>query len=191
MASPVGVGRGRSDRGAALVEYALAVACVVVAAASAIGSFETAGTERLEGRTASAGAPDIDEPPVSTPPGSVPVASPTTTTTTSPALAVASVSMTGATVTVGGNRWTATVRMTLVDQSTGEPLTEATVSGLWSPAVGSPTSCQVTTAGECTITQTQKNNQGLTATFTLTGVSGPNLTYALPVPAPLVAFTSP
>lgn len=191
MAGRVRGGRGRSEHGAALVEYALAVAGVVVVAASAIGSFETESTKRLESRTATAGAPDIDEAPVTSPPGSVPTASPTTTTTTAPASVLPSVSLTGATATANGNRWTATVRVVLVDLVTGAPLTGALVSGLWSPAVGFPTSCQVTTSGACTMTQTQKDSDGLTATFTVTGVTGPNLTYVLPVPSPSLVLVRP
>src|SRR4051812_23565049 len=130
-ASP-GAGRRsrRVERGAALPEYALAVAAIAVVLVAGINRLQAGATGELKGRT-EAGAPDLTAVPTVTSfnPSTSTTAAPSPTTTTVPSSAAAALS---ASASSKGAKWTMTVTLTLTDPS-GQPLVGATVTTSWNP----------------------------------------------------------
>ncbi|MBW7886534.1 MAG: hypothetical protein H3C34_28685, partial [Caldilineaceae bacterium] len=108
-------------------------------------------------------------PPPPTPtPTSTATPTATPTPTSPPAGSVHIGDLDGSTTTAKGNRWNASVTVTVHSDSEA-PVSGATVSGSWSGAASGGGSCTTNASGVCVI---EKNNlRGSSATFTVTSVS--------------------
>lgn len=168
----------RRDRGAGLVEYALGVAFVALLLTTVIDRFQDSESSHLADSGDRIGMPDLDQ----TYGGSTP---PTTTSgggggdgsgsTTEVALGPG----TTTTATLEGSKWRATVDVAAV--SDGQPLAGVVVTGSWTPAANGnkqSTSCTTDADGRCPVSRwdlgTQGGNAVPVATFTITGISGPD-----------------
>ena len=141
----------RRHRGAAVVEYALILGLAVLVSVPAINWMQDSSEREFQSRSASAGAPDLDDVGTTT---STTTTVPSTTTpapTTTP-LSVDTTASLAATTNRQGNTWSATVTATLVDQN-GAPVAGAIVTGAWDPVLSGETSCTTGANGQCTMTQ--------------------------------------
>jgi hypothetical protein len=98
----------------------------------------------------------------------------TATTSTEPA-AVHVGELTGSTSNLGST-WTAEVVVTVVDQA-GEPVVEATVSGIWDQGEGTEQICVTDTSGQCSLTSAPIKKNINYATLVVNAVDHPDLTY--------------
>ena len=74
------------------------------------------------------------------------------------------------------NRWNATVIIIVVD-AYGNPVSGATVAGIWSNGVNGSGSCVTDSKGQGSITKTNIKNNINDVTFTVTHVEYPSHTY--------------
>lgn len=73
--------------------------------------------------------------------------------------------------TITGNNWRAIITVTVHDGA-HSPLSDATVSGVWSGGYSGPGSCTTNGSGVCSVTSgTMKRNQAASVTFTVSNVS--------------------
>lgn len=157
----------RSERGAALVEYALIVALLAVALIGAIQSFQD-GAEDRYGERSSQGDPAEEfgnlGPTDGGPPGGTDESEPPGGTVT----AVVVDALT-AVAPAANNTWSMTVTVRVTGD--GNPLGGVTFSApTWSPSIGGTSTCTTTSDGICTYTQAGMDRNGATmpqATFTL------------------------
>ena len=158
----------RTEGGAALPEYALAVAAIAVLLVAGVNRLQSGATGELQGRT-QAGAPDLTTAPsislfnasTST------TAAPSATTTTTPASATTALT---ASASRNGSKWTMSVTLTVTGPD-GQPLQGATVTTSWDPGSNGTTTC-ITAApnGVCSVTQ-DKMSVSTTPSATMTVVS--------------------
>jgi Flp pilus assembly pilin Flp len=167
------MGSRRRDRGAALPEYALAVAAIAVVLVAGVDRLEAGASNEITTRAA-AGAPDLAEVTTAATfdPGTSTTAAPAVTTTTSATSATQSLA---SSASAKGSKWTMTVTVALTDPS-GQPLVGATVTTSWSPGGNGTTSCTTTgPSGACNVTQDQMRIADTpSATMTVISVVGPN-----------------
>lgn len=165
--------RGRDDRGAGLVEYALALALVAIGLVAVIGSFQRSEADQLESRGARIGMPDLDAtPPTSTPPGGG--GGPVAEDPEDPEVAVSLGPGTGAqALATNANKWKAVVTLVVVDGS-GAPQEGVTIGGTWSPeGVQQDTSCTTGSDGRCEVVRWNlQRGPGSVARFQIVAVSG-------------------
>lgn len=194
--------RGRADRGATMVEYALGVALLVVACLGAISFLEDESRDSLDESSDLAGNPDGLE--AGSPGGSTggttggDTGGTTTDGSTDPADAPDGVvvsSITG-TSTIAPPDWVATVSV-IASDSSGALAQGVLVTGTWDPAVaGSTVSCTTGADGRCVFTQQGMKRSGGNSipqtTFTVTSMtfptSSPPVTYTLPDPPPSITM---
>lgn len=155
------------------MEYALGTGLIVVTLLGAINHFQDGMQKELQDKQ-SAGAPDTDEgvaptlPPVST--STIPDGG---STTTVPAGAV-SVSANGSSTSTGhGNKWIATVNVTVTDTASGSPMSSVNVTGNWTNGASGGGSCITVSGGTCTLSLEGTLNNGTdSVSFEVTSVSG-------------------
>lgn len=171
------VGR-RGARGATVVEYALGLSFVLVATVGALSAFEDRSADALEERGSSIGTPDLDAagPTTSTSTTLASGTGGTTTTSAPPTPPSTTVASATGTSHSSGNKWAATVVISVTDGST--PVHRAQVDGIWNPSAGSPESvtCSTQPNGTCTFTLRNlptNGNSGHVASvqFTVTAVT--------------------
>lgn len=181
----------RRDRGAGLVEYALGVAFVALLLTTVIDRFQDSESSHLSDSGDRIGMPDLDEtyggstPPTTTGGGGGGGGSgttidvelgPGTTTSATPD---------------SGNKWIAAVDFSAV--SGGQPLAGVVINGSWNPDGNQQaTSCTTDAQGRCTVSLwNMKTSDVPTATFTITGVSGPDYQAATGVVGTLYEILAP
>lgn len=166
--------RGRRDTGAAIVEYALAVALIAVVSLGAIQRIEDRGAERLKDSDARI-SDSVDGqfyPGMAT---TTTVAATTSTTSSgsvpvhlraNPAVVVQNQS---------NSEWRVTVTFTLVDSS-NQGVIGATLNGTWSDggnsAQPSGTCTTSSGAGSCTVQFLSIRDNQPTVTFTTSSITG-------------------
>jgi len=173
--------RGR-QRGVGLVEYALAGSFVLVTCSLALGALEQESEAALQSRGTSIGSPDADVPAgdtTTTTEEPSPDTTGTTATTAPPLPPDAAISSQEA--SVQGNKWTATVVVTITVMEDGvpEPVHKASVTATWVRQPGGSTvevQCSTLPNGTCTFTlkdmPTNGNSDHVAAVdFTVTGVT--------------------
>jgi len=146
---------------------ALALAANPGASPGAIASLLVSGAtaNRLVSASIGAGSPNVLVYSLS---GNSPAPEPAATT-------VAIKSMVGSASRSGGN-WKASASVTVRDVATGATVSNATVSGNFSPGGGSK--CTTGSNGSCTLASAAiKNNAGSSSTLSATGISGTLVTY--------------
>jgi hypothetical protein len=165
--------RGRSSRGAAMMEYALVLALVGATSLGAIKYAQASGQSRL-----ATAAPDIGTPNemnhLSSVSGSPTPTAPPTTIAASPSSTV-HVAALSATTAISGQKWIATVTVAVLD-ATGQPVSGVAVVASWSPATGhSQTTCVTRADGTCQLTQQDMKRSGsdaiLASTLTVESLS--------------------
>jgi hypothetical protein len=178
-----------------MVEYALLVALVVVVLIGALQYVTDEGGDELADRGGRAGAPDVDTN-----------AAPTTTTTSGggsgstvppPPVSVELEPPTVCWEAGNGSQWSARFTVRVRDVATGDAVAGAvvTIDLVTTKASGATSSEPIggSTSGPdglVVITKQQLKTTGSNAqvdvavSFTVTGVSGPGLSYVLPTPAP-------
>jgi hypothetical protein len=75
-----------------------------------------------------------------------------------------------------GRTWTANVTITILDSS-GSPVTNATVSGGWSNGASGSAACVTNGSGKCTVSKTSIPKNKSSVTFTVTNVTHSTMTY--------------
>lgn len=178
--------RVRGDAGAALVEYALGVALLIVFTIPAVSFLQDESSDVVERRAAALGSPDLGETgtPVTLPPPSTTV--PGGSIPPPPESVVTITSASTATTVQKNVEWAATVAFTAVDDI-GNEREAVTLSGEWTgPTLGSPVpmSCSTNLSGVCALTlRSLSCPQAGFVTLTITSVSGEGVTYndALPI----------
>lgn len=171
----------RRSRGASTVEYALALALVVVVMPPAIRWMNDASKDEFQNRAASAGAPDLDS---STTTSTTTIPTTTVQPPPPPPVAVNATATLSATANRQGNTWSATVTVTIIDQN-GQPVQGALVTGTWDPGLSGQTSCSTGANGQCSMTQAgmeARDNKPYVASVefsasTVTKTSDPNFSY--------------
>lgn len=139
-------------------------------------TFTDSGTADCVG---DAGNPTATRTPTS---GPIPTATRTSTPGPTPTRTPTAVSTTmhvgdlDASSTRQGNRWTATMTITVHDAS-HNPVTNATVSGTWSNGTTGAASCTTGSNGQCTITKSGIRNGKSSVTFTVNNVNRANFAY--------------
>ncbi len=73
----------------------------------------------------------------------------------------------------GKKRWSATTIVTVFEENSN-PISGATVQGMWSGSSSEQGSCTTDFAGKCSVS---KSTKGDTLTFTVENISGPSITY--------------
>lgn len=198
-----------ADRGATLVEYAMAVALVCVVSLGAISFLERESDEELTERSARVGSPDLEAglPGGGSTGGSTGGSSGGSTDgTPGAAPSVVSVASQSSSASKSGNDWDATVEVTF--QGDGAPMDGIEVSGTWTlyengtalapEPIDPPCVTSASGGGECTFTRddmearTGPGKQTITkAVFTVTGYryvgEDPATTYTIP-PAPALTI---
>jgi hypothetical protein len=159
----------RAQRGAALPEYALAVALIAVFLVGGMSRLQSSATAEIS-RRSGYGAPDLNEATTTAPfdPGVSTTAAAAATTTTVPTAAVPTLASSS---TAKGSKWTMTVTVTLTDPG-GAPLVGAKVTTSWDPGGNGTTTCTtVSPTGTCNVTQDQmKISDTPAATMTVVSV---------------------
>lgn len=170
-------GKFGRERGAALVEYALLMALLVVVSLGVIQNMEDDGGSKVASRSNSIGEPteSNDLPSGGT---TLPTTPPPTTPPSGP-ITIHVGELSGSTATPQAN-WTATVTITVRDAD-GDPVQGATVTGEWS-VPGGGTTCSPTDAdGQCSITSVAMKRTGTgsvpSITFTIVSLAGTDMTY--------------
>jgi hypothetical protein len=164
------------EKGATLVEYALLIALVVVVCIGVIEVLTDNSDEKVDTRSGEIGVPSEENALPGATDGSGGGTSTDGSDGGGSVSAVAHVGgLSAATSTSSnGNKWSATVTVTIVDAS-GEPVTGATVTGDWSAGNGG-TSCVTGASGTCPISSADFNAGGgnpvESVTFSVTNVSG-------------------
>lgn len=179
--------RARRQRGAVAVEYALATALVVVALIGSIEALGDSTSDELRDRGGAIGAPDLDATGDPAPPPP-PTPDPTDPDPPEQPEAVVSVSLAAATTTTG-NRWSASVTVTALDDRS-QPHEAVLVEATWtstSPSFSPQTTqCTTNVNGTCTMTIRNLNkNATPDVSLTITAVTGPGVVPGL-LPDPLV-----
>lgn len=173
-----------SQRGAGLVEYALGMAFIGMAAVVGFQQVTSATGSQMQ-RKASVGAPDLGSgTPVivsTTVPGTTTPEGPTTTV---PPTYAARVTTTGAGVRDKGNDWIATATVTVRNVATNAIVPQAVVTGRWS-SDNRDTSCITQADGTCPLTLSGIDRRDQTV-VTLTIVSAANSSFSsVELPAPM------
>ncbi|QGG95062.1 hypothetical protein [Actinomarinicola tropica] len=169
--------RSAGDRGVGLVEYAMALALVALMLVAVVESFQESESDRLESSGARIGTPDLDVTPTvppTIPPGGGDGGGSGSGTTS---VVVSSVDQEG--VENSNAHWTASVGFHL--DGGGTPPEGVVITGTWEPSsTTSHTSCTTTASGGCTVSRWKLSNSSSgqkvpddSATFTVTGISGP------------------
>lgn len=165
------------DRGVGLVEYAMALALVALMLVAVVEQFQDSESSQLESSGARIGMPDLAAtptvPPTSPPEGGSGGESGGGTTTVSVSTADTEA------VTDSSAHWTASVDFQLAGG--GSPPEGVVITGTWDPAsTTAHTSCTTNGSGGCTVSRWKLENRSNgshvpdhTATFTITGISGP------------------
>ncbi len=78
--------------------------------------------------------------------------------------------------TLNGNRWNASVTITVHDSSHA-PVSGATVSGSWSAGTSGSASCATNASGQCTVTKTNLRSNVNSVTFSVSNVTKAGSTY--------------
>ncbi|MBK8047897.1 MAG: S8 family serine peptidase [Anaerolineales bacterium] len=78
--------------------------------------------------------------------------------------------------TLGSRNWSATVTVT-VHNSSEAAVSGATVTGTWTGAATGSTSCTTNSSGVCSMTKSNLKNNRTSTVFSVTNISGSNLTY--------------
>jgi hypothetical protein len=143
----------RRARGASGVQYALGMSLVLATTLSSLDAFEQQSSEALESRGNSIGTPDLDRPVETTTTTEAPIGGGdgTTTTTAPPTPPDSTVASATATTSSSGNKWTATVVISITDG--GVPVHKATIDATWTQnPTGATTavSCETQPNGTCT-----------------------------------------
>ena len=176
------VGRRSDDRGATLVEYALIVSLVVIAATGAISALESSSSDELNNRTPIVGTPAEQNSLNFGSPSTTLGGATTTTVAPPPGAVVVHVSgITGSAQTSTAGNWVATARITVVDDL-GAPVAGISVTGAWAPTTGSATtSCTTDDSGQCNVTQSGMKRSGAGSipevVFTVVLLGGGEATY--------------
>lgn len=172
-----------------MVEYALGIALIALVSIGALSSLADSSGDRLEKRAVTIGTPVEDGVVVPTlpPPGpTVPGGPPGTV----PVIQAAEVgALTGA-ASDDGNRWTATVQVSVRDAS-GNPIVGAVVQGMWTGASTQSGQCTTLASGGCTLTHVKIKDSQPNTVFTLSTITGDNVTYAAPALPPTVDILQP
>lgn len=98
-----------------------------------------------------------------------------TATTSTESLTLHVGELTGSTSNLGST-WTAEAVATVVDWA-GEPVVEATVSGIWDQGEAIEQTCVTDGLGQCTLTSAPIKKNTRYATLTVSGVDHPDFTY--------------
>lgn len=167
----------------------MAMALVVVVSVAAISRIESGAASEYQ-RKSNLGSPDLEE-------GSAPTAPPNNTstvpdggsTTTIAPSQVTIVVSGSATSTDKGNKWIASVTVTVTDSATGLPRPSVKVEGSWTGGAGGGASCITQSAGQCPVTLESLTNGTASVTFTVTGVSGEGV--VAPSTFPSLTVTKP
>ncbi len=135
----------------------------------------------LAGNTYNASAnhdPDGDSngTSINVPKDGTPPPTPTPTATPPPGGSVHIGDLDGAGTSQTGNRWTATVTVTVHNSGEG-PVSGATVSGSWSNGTSGSAACATNASGQCTITKTNLRGNVSSVTFTVNNVTSSGNTY--------------
>ncbi|MGQ0830346.1 MAG: Flp family type IVb pilin [Microthrixaceae bacterium] len=165
-----------AERGATVVEYAMAVALVLVVSIGAISRLQTSSKSELasDGTRVGSAGDNAYYPGAST----TSTTTATTTTTTTPSVAVHPSSLTATpAASNNGSKWIANATVTVVN-SAGVPVPGALVQGTWSSPTPSVTSsCTTTASGTCTLQRTDINDSKPTAQFDITAITGTGLSW--------------
>jgi Flp pilus assembly pilin Flp len=162
----------QGDRGAALVEYALLLALLVLVLAGAVSALQDSEAQHLESSGQRVGMPDLDVSPPP-PPTSSTVPGQTDPTDPPPTVYVSLDEPVGTAEPTQGNSWQATVTFGAWGESGA--LEGVVITGVWSPshAQHQTTSCTTDASGTCAVVRwSLNNNQVDEATFTVTDISG-------------------
>lgn len=164
-------------RGASLVEYALAIALVLVVSLSAIGAVEDSSADRLDERAGGVGDPDgllsatsssSTSSSSSSSSSSIPTGA--TSTTLPPSEDMSLADAIGSSAQVDKNSWSATVTISVVDAD-GDPVEGVLITASWAGGSGNPsTSCTTGTNGQCFVTRTSISENQDTVTLTISQV---------------------
>ena len=173
-------GRPASSRGATLVEYALMLSVIVVLVVASLGGFSSNVSSELADRGNGIGDPgDFDvgvTVTTTTPPATtVPATTIPATTTISPTATV-SLSALAASAVIDGQKWVATVEITVVDDL-GAVVAGATVEADWSENFASDVSCVTDGGGVCSMTQWNLNKNRASTTWSVTDIDLTGYTY--------------
>lgn len=180
-----------ADRGASLVEYALAVALILVVSMVAIKRLETNERSKLSSRASGIGTPNEDTrvrggSGTGGGSGGSPGGGSASATVSFPP------TMDGSTAVESNSKWLATIAIQVLDDS-GNPVAGATVSGDWNPDTNSETAtCITSSAGSCTVTISSINQNVSGVSYKLTSVTGSsNLTVNYSGGQPTLALSRP
>jgi len=170
--------RGRRDRGAALVEYAMLMALVVVVSLAAISALTDESDAKVAAQPDRIGLPSEDNA-LNAPPGDADPGGDDDDGGSSGPVTAHVGGLSGAT-SVSNNDWSATITITVVDDS-DNPVQGATVTGSWSVGTGGTTCTPTSASGTCSITSSALRRTGGSAvpsvTFTIGAISGTDVTY--------------
>jgi hypothetical protein len=190
--------RGRSVRGASGVQYALGMSLILAATLGSLDAFEQQSSEALESRGNSIGTPDLDQPVETTTTTAPPIGGGDGTTTTSapPTPPDSTVASATATTSSSGNKWTATIVISITDG--GSPVHKARVDAIWTLNPSGATTvvtCETQPNGTCTFAMRNLPTLGnsdhvASVSFTVTAVTpdggsttNPNLTTSVSEPS--------
>ena len=170
----------RSARGGSTVAYGLVLAVVVFVSSGISGVVGDRTGEELEDRGSRVGNPDQFVAPVVVPGDgggySGDDESPSAPTSTTVAIA----DLGGDTSIGNGNKWTASVTVTVETVTGHTPIGGAEVSGFWSHGMVA-TSCSTDSSGTCVVTQSGLKLVGdgtvAESTFTVYDIFGDDLVY--------------
>lgn len=168
----------RDDRGATMVEYALAVALVVVGTIGGISKIVDSGDDVLGSSGNRVGSADDTSYYAGATTTSSTTPSSTTSTTALPGTAVQPSSITATPPpSNAGNKWiaNATVAVTM-SSSPFSGVAGLLVEGEWTLVGGGSVdaaSCTTTASGTCTVQRTDIVDAKPVAVFTITAISGP------------------
>ena len=184
-----------SDRGAALMEYAIGIALIAIVAIAGIQSLEESSEETLDARGDVAGTP-IEEygylglSGAGTSPGT----STSTTSTTAPSVSVqVLIDGSPSSSLLSGKKWSATVTFQVLDDG-GSPVTGAVITGTWTIADSGPTTLETecsSITGTCAVVANKIDDAITEATFQVTSVTGDGISLADGGALPSVTALSP
>lgn len=174
------------DRGAGMVESALAIALVAIVLVGVVGAFQDAESDQLHSSGERIGMPDLDAaPPV--PSSIAPPAGDDGSTGTDGGTTFVAVSWSQSAEPGNGNNWTARVAFA-VPEADG-----AVIAGEWTPTDSRNAEVRCTVGnGSCSVSRWGLHgNHHPDATFRITSVSGPGYAPAEGVVGTTITVTRP